>query len=445
MKPPRAEVVGGGLAGCEAAWQLAERGIEVTLREMKPVRRSDAHRSDGLAELVCSNSLRSDDIRNAAGLLKAELETLGSLVMRAARESSVPAGTALAVDRSVFSERITGLVESHPRIRVVRGEVTEVPDGPVILAPGPLCSDALSGAVAELTGAAYLSFYDAVAPIVDAETVDRSKVFWASRYEHGSDYLNCPMNREEYERFHAALVKAERVPVKGFETGRVFEGCMPIEEMADRGLDTMRFGPLKPAGIVHPVTGRPCYALVQLRRENAGGTMLNLVGFQTHLRFSEQRRVFGMIPGLENAEFLRYGVMHRNTYIDAPRLLDGTFTLRREPHVQFAGQITGVEGYIESAASGFLAGVFLAARLLRLPQPQFDNTTALGGLIAHITNGASADYQPMNINFGLMQPLAVRIRNKRERSEQLARRALDNICALRAGSPLWQADGSTCG
>lgn len=437
MTPPKAEVVGGGLAGCEAAWQLAERGVEVTLAEMKPQRRSPAHRSDALAELVCSNSLRSDALHNAAGLLKAELELLGSVIMRAARRCSVAAGSALAVDRELFSRTVTALVGQHPRIRLEHREVTSIPDGPVILAPGPLCSDALAAAIASATGAEQLSFYDAVAPIVSADSVNMDKAFWGSRYERGSDYLNCPMNREEYERFHAALCGADRAEVKGFERKAVFEGCMPIEEMADRGVDTMRFGPLKPTGLRDPRNGSSCYAVVQLRRENAQGTMLNLVGFQTHLRFPEQRRVFSLIPGLEEAEFLRYGVMHRNTYIDAPRLLDATFTLRRQPLLQFAGQITGVEGYIESAASGFLAGIFLAARLLDVPAPAFGGDTALGGLIHHVTNQASPDYQPMNINFGLLEPLARRVRGKRERGERLAQRALERIQSIRSSSPLW--------
>lgn len=436
----KVEVVGAGLAGSEAAWQLAERGIEVTLVEMKPGLRSPAHRLDGFAELVCSNSLRSDAVHNAVGLLKAEMELLGSVIMQAARRCAVPAGSALAVDRQLFSREVTRRLEAHPRICIEHREVTAIPDGPVILAPGPLCSDALADAIATAAGAESLHFYDAVAPIVAAETVNLDKAFWGSRYGEGCDYLNCPMNREEYEQFHRELCTAQRAEVKGFEPASVFEGCMPIEEMADRGLDTMRYGPLKPTGLRHPQTGRPFHAVVQLRRENAAGTMLNLVGFQTHLRFSEQQRVFRQIPGLEKAEFLRYGVMHRNTYLDSPRLLNSTLALRTRPNVLFAGQITGVEGYVESAASGLLAGVFLAARLLEKPLPQFGTDTALGGLIGHVTNEAAADFQPMNVNFGLLDPLPQRVRSKRERGERLAWRALDRISAIRNGSALWDAE-----
>lgn len=437
---PRAEVVGGGLAGCEAAWQLAERGVEVTLHEMKPVRRSPAHTMDGLAELVCSNSLRSAAPETASGILKAEMELLGSLILQAARSCAVPAGSALAVDRNEFSRSVTQRISEHPRIEVRRGEVTEVPQGPVILAPGPLCSDALADSVRALTGADYLSFFDAVAPMVQTDSVDMRKAFWGSRYGKGEgrDYLNCPMTRQEYLDFYTELRRAERVEVAGFDSGAVFEGCMPIEEMADRGPDTMRFGPLKPAGLRHPQTGESYYAVVQLRRENVWGSALNIVGFQTRLRFPEQQRVFSLIPGLENAEFLRYGVMHRNTYLNAPRLLDSTFTLRSHPDIQFAGQITGVEGYMESAAAGMLAGLFLAARLLELPRPHFGPETALGGLIGHITNQATPDYQPMNINFGLIAPLPERVRNKRERGGRLSQRALSSVQELIRTHPLWR-------
>lgn len=431
-------MIGGGLAGCEAAWQLAERGIEVTLREMKPERRSAAHQMDGLAELVCSNSLRSDDLHNAAGLLKAEMELLGSVIMRAARRCAVPAGSALAVDRQLFSQEVTRQIERHPRIRIERGEVMRIPDGPAVMAPGPLCSDALADAIRATAGAEHLSFFDAVAPIVSAESVDMNRAFWASRYGRGSDYLNCPMDREQYAAFYTALRSAGRAEVHGFEKAALFEGCMPIEAMADRGADTMRFGPLKPAGISHPQTGETYYAVVQLRRENASGTMLNLVGFQTHLRFPEQRRVFSLIPGLEQAEFLRYGVMHRNTYLDAPRLLDRRLALRGRPDLLFAGQITGVEGYIESAATGLLAGLFLAAQLLDLPAPEFGRETALGALIGHVVNQTAADYQPMNVNFGLLSPLGERAKGRRDRNGRLSRRALAAVGAVRSASPLWE-------
>lgn len=432
-----AEVVGAGLAGSEAAWQLAERGIRVRLVDMKPQKRSAAHVLDGFAELVCSNSLRSDRLSNAAGLLKAEMEELGSLILSSARSTAVAAGGALAVDRHAFSACVTQALTEHPNIETVCREVTELPDGPAILAPGPLCSRPLEEAIMRETGEASLSFFDAVAPIVAAESIDREKAFWGSRYGRGDDYLNCPMDEAQYDAFVQALRTAGRAPVRDFEDGALFSGCLPIEAMADAGRDTMRFGPLKPKGIVHPRTGERYYAVVQLRRENVRGSLLNLVGFQTHLRFSEQKRVFSMIPGLENAEFLRYGVMHRNTYLDAPRLLSRTLRLETKPHLYFAGQITGVEGYVESAATGLLAGLFLSAALLGHKAPFFGTDTALGALLGHVTNTASADYQPMNINYGLMDPLAKRIRNKQERCERLSDRALEMVRLVRDTSALF--------
>lgn len=434
---PKAEVVGAGLAGCEAAWQLARRGIFVRLREMKPRKHSPAHVMDGFAELVCSNSLRSDRLSNAAGLLKAEMEELGSLIMAAARKTAVRAGGALAVDRHAFSAYITAALREEPHIEIIEEEVEQIPPGPVILAPGPLCSEPLQEAVRSLTGKEHLAFFDAVAPIVSAESVDMGKVFWGSRYGRGDDYLNCPMDAQAYYAFYAALRDAARVPVRDFEPSHLFSGCMPIEALADAGEETMRFGPLKPKGIRHPQTDERYYAVVQLRKENESGSLLNLVGFQTHLTFGEQKRVFSMIPGLGSAEFYRYGVMHKNTYLQAPALLDRTLRMKTAPDISFAGQITGVEGYIESAATGLLAGVFLSGRLLGKELPFFDTDTALGALLGHVTNTASPDYQPMNINYGLMKPLHERIRNKQERCERLSIKALEKVREIRKTSPLF--------
>ena len=427
----KATVIGAGLAGCEAAWQLARRGIAVTLIEMKPERFTPAHHSAGFAELVCSNSLRSDQLTNAVGLLKEEMRQLGSLILRAADATRVPAGGALAVDREVFSRYVTDAVTGHPLIRVERREVTELPEGNAVIATGPLTSDALAERIAGLDGLGTLNFYDAAAPIVSGESLDMSKVFRAGRYGRGDDYLNCPMNREEYEAFYQALLTAEKAEVHGFDGSQVFEGCMPIEVMAARGEMVMAFGPMKPVGLIDPRTGREPYAAVQLRAENNEGTMYNLVGFQTRLKWGEQKRVFSMIPGLENAEFLRYGVMHRNTFLHSPGFLDANYQMITRPGVYFAGQMTGVEGYVESASSGMVAGISLARQLLGLPPVDFTQLTAIGALAHHVAH-AGGDFQPMNANFGLIAPYPQRIRNKQERYGRIAARALDVIEALRS-------------
>ncbi|MDR0435007.1 MAG: methylenetetrahydrofolate--tRNA-(uracil(54)-C(5))-methyltransferase (FADH(2)-oxidizing) TrmFO [Gracilibacteraceae bacterium] len=424
-KAAEVAIIGAGLAGAEAAWQLARRGVRVVLWEMRPERTTPAHVTGDFAELVCSNSLRSDDLANAAGLLKAEMERLGSLVIAAARATATPAGGALAVDRARFSAAITKRLLALPAVRLRRAEAAALPPGPAIIAAGPLASPALAAAIRELTGRDSLYFFDAAAPIVTLESVDQTRAFWASRYDKGGrDYLNCPLNEEEYLRFHAALLTAETAEIHGFEQKMVFEGCMPIEVMASRGLRTMAFGPLKPVGLTDPRTGRPPWAAVQLRKENLAGDLLNLVGFQTHLRRSEQERVFRMIPGLERAEFARYGVMHRNTYIRGPAVLNSDFSAKARPDLFFAGQITGVEGYIESAASGLMTALSLYRRLCGRPLPPFPPETALGGLAAHITASPSDDYQPMNVTFGLLPPLAGKIRGKREKNRALAARAL---------------------
>ncbi len=419
-------VIGGGLAGCEAAWQLAERGIDVVLREMKPERRSPAHRSDHLAELVCSNSLRGDRLENAVGLLKEELRRLGSLILACADATRVEAGGALAVDRERFSALVTERIRNHPRITVVPGEVTALPEtGDVVVATGPLTSDALAGHIRQRLGAEYLSFYDAAAPLVAAESIDMDRAFLASRYDRGTpDYINCPMEREEYEAFQAALETAREAPVHGFEDAKVFEGCMPVEVMARRGPDTLRYGPLKPVGLTDPRTGRTPWAVVQLRRDNREGSIYNLVGFQTHLTFPEQKRVFSMIPALRDAVFLRYGVMHRNTYLDSPRLLDRYYRLREEPRLVFAGQMTGVEGYVESTASGWLAGAELARRLRGLPPLDLPRETATGALALYVSDPSVTVFQPMNVNFGLIPTLETRVRGKQNKNHALALRAL---------------------
>ena len=435
------EVIGAGLAGCEAAWQAARLGVPVTLREMKPARYTPAHRYPGFAELVCSNSFRSNQVTNAIGLLKAELSRLDSLILEAAYGTEVPAGSALAVDRRQFSDYVTGKIEQNPLIRIEEGEVTSLPEDPdaiVVVATGPLTSDALSEAVARETGAAYLHFFDAAAPIVDASTVDREIVFEGSRYGKGeAAYLNCPMNREEYETFFRELLRAPVAPLHAFDKNEaelaeeagedftVFEGCMPVEVMARRGEDTLRFGPLKPVGLIDPRTGREPYAVVQLRQENTAKTMYNLVGFQTHLTWQAQRDVFRLIPGLSNAEFLRYGVMHRNTYLDSPRLLSFDYSLRNRPNLFFAGQMTGVEGYIESAASGFVAGVN-AARRARGEEPyRFPPETVIGSMAAYVSDERVGAFSPMNANFGLIAPLSGRVRGgKKGRCEAFAERAL---------------------
>ena len=427
----QATVIGAGLAGCEAAWQLARRGVPTTLIEMKPDKYTPAHHHAGFAELVCSNSLRSDQLTNAVGLLKEEMRQLGSLVMRAADTTRVPAGGALAVDREAFSQYITDAVSGHPLITVEHAEVTQLPARNAIIATGPLTSDALAAQIAALPGLQTLNFFDAAAPIVSGESLDTGKVFRQSRYGRGDDYLNCPMSREEYEAFYQALLTAEKADVHGFDGTQVFEGCMPIEVMAARGEMVMAFGPMKPVGLTDPRTGREPYAAVQLRAENAAGTMYNLVGFQTRLKWGEQKRVFSMIPGLEHAEFLRYGVMHRNTFLHSPGFLDANYQMISRPGVYFAGQMTGVEGYVESASSGMVAGISLARQLLGLAPVDFTQLTAIGALAHHVAH-ATGDFQPMNANFGLIAPCERRIRNKQERYGQIAARALNVIEALRS-------------
>ncbi|AJE04078.1 methylenetetrahydrofolate--tRNA-(uracil(54)-C(5))-methyltransferase (FADH(2)-oxidizing) TrmFO [Geobacter pickeringii] len=421
-------IIGGGLAGCEAAWQAAQRGVRVTLHEMKPEAYSPAHTLPGLAELVCSNSLRGESLENAVGLLKEELRRTGSLFMAAADATRVPAGGALAVDRELFSAFVTARIEEHPLIDLVRGEVADLPpEGIVVVASGPLTSDLLAGRLRELTGP-NLYFYDAIAPIVTAESLDMAKVFRASRYGkgEGDDYLNSPFDEGEYERFVDEILAAEKVPAREFEKVVHFEGCMPVEEMAERGRETLRFGPMKPVGLVDPRSGQEPHAVVQLRAENREGTLFNLVGFQTKLTWPEQRRIFRMIPGLENAEFVRLGSMHRNTFINAPALLAPTFQFRSRPRIFFAGQITGVEGYVESAGSGFLAGIN-AARLARGEEPLVPPpATALGALVAHITTAPAKHFQPMNVNYGLFPPLEGKVK-KKERRGKLAERALADL------------------
>jgi len=424
-------VIGAGLAGCEAAWQLAQRGIAVTLYEMKPDRFTPAHHSAGFAELVCSNSLRSDQLTNAVGLLKEEMRQLGSLIMEAADASRVPAGGALAVDREAFSAYVTEKIEQHPLIAVKRQEIDEIPQGNVIIATGPLTSDALAEKIAALPGLETLNFYDAAAPIVSGESLDMTKVFRMSRYGRGDDYLNCPMNREEYMAFYEALLGAEKAEVHGFDGTQVFEGCMPIEVMASRGEMVMAFGPMKPVGLIDPRTGREPYAAVQLRAENKEGTMYNLVGFQTRLKWGEQKRVFSMIPGLENAEFLRYGVMHRNTFLHSPGFLDEHYQMIARPGTYFAGQMTGVEGYVESASSGLNAGISLARQMLGMEPVDFTGLTAIGALGRHVAQSCG-DFQPMNANFGLIDSYPRKIRNKQERYGAIAARSLDFIEALRS-------------
>ena len=419
-------VVGAGLAGCEAAWQLVQRGIPVRLVEMKPLKKSPAHQMDSFAELVCSNSLRSDRLQNAVGLLKEEMRVLGSLIMEAAEHARVPAGGALAVDRQAFSGYITEKLKNHPLVTVVEEEVTEIPESPVIIATGPLTSDAMSDAIARLPGISTLNFYDAAAPIVSRESLDMTKVFRQSRYDRGDDYLNCPMDREEYERFVRELVNAETAPVHGFEEKHVFEGCMPVESMARRGMQTLAFGPLKAAGLRDPRTGKMPYAVVQLRQDDAANTLVNLVGFQTRLKFPEQKRVFGMIPGLENAEFVRYGVMHRNTFLNSPGFLNERFEMLERPMTYFAGQMTGVEGYVESAGSGLVAGISLAMQLLEKDIVTFPRTTALGAL-SHYVAAANRNFQPMNVTFGLMESAPEGIRKKDQRQEYIVNRALETV------------------
>ena len=421
-------VIGAGLAGCEAAWQLTRAGIPVRLMEMKPWKKSPAHHSDDFAELVCSNSLRSDQLENAVGLLKEELRRAGSLILSCADEHRVEAGGALAVDRFGFSGAVTERIRQNPLITVEEGEVTSIPpEGEVVVATGPLTSDALFAAIqAKFPEQDSLHFFDAAAPLVTFESVDMDSAFFASRYGKGSaDYVNCPMTEEEYRAFWEALTTAQEAEVHGFEDKSVFEGCMPVEVMARRGFDTLRYGPLKPRGLADPKTGKEPYAVVQLRRDNADGTIYNLVGFQTHLKWPEQKRVFSMIPALQEARFVRYGVMHRNTYLDSPRLLDRYYRLKAEPRIIFAGQITGVEGYVESTASGWLAGTELARRLLGKPPLDLPQETAMGALALYVSHGSVGDFQPMNVNFGIIPPLDHRVKGKRNKNAALSQRALE--------------------
>ncbi len=427
------QVIGAGLAGCEAAWQLAQRGIPVALWEMKPRKKTPAHHSDLFGELVCSNSLRSDQLENAVGLLKEELRRLNSLILRCADAHRVAAGGALAVDRLGFAQAITDAVRSHPFIQVKEGEVIQLPDeGQVIVATGPLTSDALAQAIAQRYPASgYLHFYDAAAPLVTFESVDMDSAYFASRYDKGTpDYINCPLSQEEYLAFWQALSQAREAPVHGFEDKNVFEGCMPVEVMARRGEQTLCFGPLKPRGLPDPKTGKEPYAVVQLRRDNEAGTIYNLVGFQTHLTWPEQKRVFSMIPALKNAEFVRYGVMHRNTYLDSPRLLDRYYRVKAEPRICFAGQVTGVEGYVESTASGCLAAMEMARRIQGKAPADFPQETAIGALALYISNESVANFQPMNVNFGIMPPLGYRVKGKRNKNAELSRRALEALDAM---------------
>lgn len=426
-------VIGAGLAGCEAAWQLAQRGIFVRLCEMKPHKMTPAHHSPGFAELVCSNSLRSDQLENAVGLLKEELRRCGSLILRCADQTRVEAGGALAVDREGFSAAVTAAVRSHPNITIAQGEAAAIPDGEVVVASGPLTSDALSQAIAGLFPEnRRLNFFDAAAPIVTFDSIDMDHAWFASRYDRGTaDYINCALSEEEYLSFWRELCAAQEAEVHGFEDKNVFEGCMPVEVMARRGMQTLAFGPLKPKGLPDPKTGREPYAVVQLRRDNAQGTLYNLVGFQTHLKWGEQKRVFSMIPALKNAEYVRYGVMHRNTYLDSPRLLDRYYRVRGNERIAFAGQITGVEGYVESTASGFLAGVELARRLLGQEPLDFPRETAIGALARYVSNESVTDFQPMNINFGIMPPLDHRVKGKRNKNAQLSSRSLELVDKLR--------------
>ena len=426
-------VIGAGLAGSECAWQLAQRGVEVTLHEMKPEKRTPAHVTDYFAELCCSNSLRSDQLENAVGLLKEELRRLGSLILSCADATRVEAGGALAVDREGFAKLVTERIRNHPNITVQYGEVTEIPEGEVVIASGPLTSDAMAERLQALLGAdSDLHFFDAAAPLVSAESVDMEKAWFGSRYDKGTaDYVNCPMTEEEYDAFWKELTTAQEAEVHGFEDKMVFEGCMPVEVMARRGHDTLCYGPLKPRGLTDPRTGKEPYAVVQLRRDNSEGSVYNLVGFQTHLRFPEQRRVFSMIPALHDAEFLRYGVMHRNTFLNSPQLLDRYYRLKADPRIAFAGQMTGVEGYVESAASGFLVGVELARRLKGQAPIDFPSETAVGALGLYVSNGSIVNFQPMNINFGIMPPLGYRVKGKRNKNAELSKRSLEIIDTLK--------------
>ncbi|MDY7215280.1 FADH(2)-oxidizing methylenetetrahydrofolate--tRNA-(uracil(54)-C(5))-methyltransferase TrmFO [Bacillus subtilis] len=428
MNQRTVNVIGAGLAGSEAAWQLAKRGIQVKLYEMRPVKQTPAHHTDKFAELVCSNSLRSNTLANAVGVLKEEMRALDSAIIAAADECSVPAGGALAVDRHEFAASVTNRVKNHPNVIVINEEVTEIPEGPTIIATGPLTSESLSAQLKELTGEDYLYFYDAAAPIVEKDSLDMDKVYLKSRYDKGeAAYLNCPMTEEEFDRFHEALTSAETVPLKEFEKEIFFEGCMPIEVMAKRGKKTMLFGPMKPVGLEHPVTGKRPYAVVQLRQDDAAGTLYNIVGFQTHLKWGDQKEVLKLIPGLENVEIVRYGVMHRNTFINSPSLLKPTYQFKNRSDLFFAGQMTGVEGYVESAASGLVAGINAAKLVLGEELVIFPQETAVGSMAHYITTTNQKNFQPMNANFGLLKELPVKIKNKKERNEQYANRAIETI------------------
>ena len=428
------KVIGAGLAGSEAAWQLAQRGIPVRLYEMRPTKKSPAHHTGDFAELVCSNSLRGDRLENAVGLLKEELRRLDSLIMRCAEATRVEAGGALAVDRYGFSSMVTAEVRNHPLITVVEEEITEVPEGPVIIATGPLTSDAMSDAIHRYFGEAdYLNFFDAAAPLVTVESVDMDHAWYASRYDRGTaDYINCAMNQEEYLAFVQELTTAQEAEVHGFEDKLVFEGCMPVEVMARRGVDTLRYGPLKPVGLTDPKTGKEPYAVVQLRKDNAAGSIYNIVGFQTHLKFPEQKRVFSMIPALRNADYVRYGVMHRNTFLYSPKLLDQFYADRRNPLVAFAGQMTGVEGYVESTASGFLAAVAMAAKLQGKEPVDFTRQTAIGALGYYISDPSIVNFQPMNVNYGIVEPLGYRVKGKANKNLAIANRGLEMLEELKA-------------
>lgn len=434
MNKSHINVIGAGLAGCEAAWQIAQRGIKVRIFEMKPGLYSPAHHLETFAELVCSNSLRSDQLENAVGLLKEEMRVLGSIILRCADATRVPAGSALAVDRVRFSQMVTEAIRNNDNIEIVNKEVTELPDEEItVIATGPLTSEAFSQYISRMIGEKYLYFYDAAAPIVARESINMSKAFKGARYNRGTeDYINCPMEKEQYECFWNELVNAEVAGVKEFEKEILFEGCMPVESMAKRGRDTLRFGPLKPVGLIDPATGKEPYAVVQLRQDNSEGTLYNIVGFQTHLKWPEQKRVFGMIPGLENAEFIRYGVMHRNTFINSPGLLDACYCFKPKSNIFFAGQITGVEGYIESASSGLLVGITAAADFKGRERAAFPVTTAIGALGHYISDRSVKNFQPMNINFGLIQGTDIRIKDKRKRYLEISNRALEIIKQIAA-------------
>ncbi|MFC0472035.1 FADH(2)-oxidizing methylenetetrahydrofolate--tRNA-(uracil(54)-C(5))-methyltransferase TrmFO [Halalkalibacter kiskunsagensis] len=428
MKKQHVNVIGAGLAGSEAAWQLAKRGVTVHLYEMRPVKQTPAHHTDKFAELVCSNSLRGNALTNAVGVLKEEMRNLDSVIIRSADDASVPAGGALAVDRHEFAGAVTDRVRNHLNVTVFNEEITSIPEGPTIIATGPLTSESLSKELREITGEEYLYFYDAAAPIIETESIDMDKVYLKSRYDKGeAAYLNCPMTEEEFDRFYEALIAAETVPLKEFEKEIFFEGCMPIEVMAKRGRKTMLFGPMKPVGLEDPKTGKRPFAVVQLRQDNTSGTLYNIVGFQTHLKWGPQKEVLQLIPGLENAEIVRYGVMHRNTFINSPNLLKSTYQYKERDDLFFAGQITGVEGYVESAAAGLVAGINAANYVQGKELITFPDTTVIGSMASYITTANSKNFQPMNANFGLLPPLEERIRDKKERYKTLANRAISTI------------------